>query len=316
MYIEKLMKCLLAVVCVAVLMTGCESGDDNDSVSDTGSGNTTVWGVLDSVSSDYVPGAVQGITVDLQQNGKTILQTVTQFDGRFVFHKVPAGEFTLVFHVNGGELTRDLTVAEQGEGSGGDVIVIGKVKVTAAGEVEDAQEVAVSIKVETEQQEGDPAPAFTVAGQWTLYWTWDESHEERKGQLQLAQSGGTLTGVLDGDEGVYNVKGSISGASVSLSFVYVGPSSLNGGLPAKLDNGGAIQIDQDNAAKGLYRKRATISYASGTAQSHSDSPKKDLKTGLPRADYIGSLRRKGSTSVIRATDGTTGTWYANPGGIQ
>ncbi len=157
MFKRAMLKWVLGAACVAFLVTGCESGDGDDSLSDTGSGSATVSGVLDAISNDYVPAAVQGITVDLVQDGKAILRTMTKEDGSFTFYGVPAGAFTLVFHVGDAELTRPVTVETSAGGVPAANVVLGRVKVSGQGTIDDVVEVKGEIEVAVEV---DTAPHF------------------------------------------------------------------------------------------------------------------------------------------------------------
>ncbi len=161
MSVKKLMAWVLVAVCAGAFMTGCEDNDSDDSLSDTGSGSATVSGILESISGEWVPAAVQGITVDLVQDGKSILRTLTQANGRFTFYNVPAGEFTLVFHIKDTELTRDISVKYRPNGSTPDDVVLGRVRVSPKGEILDVVEVEIIVSVESDpatSSSADPAP--------------------------------------------------------------------------------------------------------------------------------------------------------------
>jgi hypothetical protein len=204
----------LAVASMMMLTTGCEDDDK-----DTPTGTATVRGEVTNVSTAYAPGALAGITVHLV--GDVTLKTVSNEQGIFEFANVPAGDFVLIFFVNGGEASKPITVAE------GQTTVLAHVYVNGRGEVIVTTD---SITAPAPEPAPEPDPVIEVAGKWIVspakLHAVDYSPTY---QLELQQEGATLSGTLTTFDyyvahkpsmaPVYTVSGTIVGTAVELALI-------------------------------------------------------------------------------------------------
>jgi hypothetical protein len=211
----------MAVASLMIFTTGCEDDDK-----DTPTGTATVRGEVTNISSAYAPGAIAGITVHLV--GDVTLKTMSNERGIFEFTNVPAGDFVLIFYVNGGEASKPITVAE------GQTTVLAHVYVNERGEV-----IVTTDSITAPAPEPEPAPApdpvIEVAGKWMVAMSsFDKISLTRPSyQLELQQEGTRLSGTLmdysyssahkSSSPLAYTVSGSIVGTAVELTL----------GLPAE-----------------------------------------------------------------------------------
>jgi len=199
---------ILGALCLAVVMTGCEGDDDNGP-----KGTGVIQGNLTSVAPQ-VPAAVQGITVELI--GPVNRSTVTAEDGMFKFENLPAGEYRLVFHIDGKTVERTVTLAE------GQNLVYASVTISATGEVAVVLTVNGGSDDDSEESETD---VFDLAGDWLFFF--DDGSATWRHESTIAQSGISLTGTMDEGEVVrraasgYSFIGTTRGSSVNLEFTIV-----------------------------------------------------------------------------------------------
>ncbi len=182
---------LLGVLCLGAMLCGCD--DDND---DSAKGSASVKGEVTYVSPEYAPGVEAGVKVDLV--GPVTLHATSDSKGIFTFNNVPAGHYTLVLHVNGGEATYELNIAE------GKAVVLVHVRVNKNG----------SVTVYSDQ-----ADVVNIAGNWAFHNTTPGIVEQ---QLVINQNGESISGTLGGN---LHFSGSVSGHSVSMNFTYI-PSNV------------------------------------------------------------------------------------------
>jgi hypothetical protein len=189
---------LLVMVFVGVVLCGCE--DDKDS---SANGTASIRGEMTYVSPEFSPGIVSGIKVDLV--GPVTMHATSDGKGVFQFANVPGGQYTLVFHVNGGEASYALNVPE------GKAVVLVHVRVNKNG----------SVTVYS-----DAPDAVNIAGSWKFYLKAPGTSNQK---LVVVQDGEAVSGTL-GD--YYRFTGSVSGNSVSLDFSYI-----SGGVALKSATG-------------------------------------------------------------------------------
>ena len=182
---------LLGVLCLGAMLCGCD--DDND---DSAKGSASVKGEVTYVSPEYAPGVEAGVKVDLV--GPVTLHATSDSKGIFTFNNVPAGHYTLVLHVNGGEATYELNIAE------GKAVVLVHVRVNKNG----------SVTVYS-----DEADVRNIAGTWAFR---NMTPGVPGLEMVINQNGETVSGTLGSS---LHFTGSVSGSTVSLSFTYT-PSRL------------------------------------------------------------------------------------------
>ena len=197
----------MAVASLMIFTTGCE--DDKD----TPTGTSVVRGEVAAVSTEFVPGIVSGITVHLV--GPVTLKTISDENGIFEFTNVPAGDFVLIFFVNGGQATKEITIGE------GETILFAHVSVNANGEV---------VITTDKKKASAPAPVepaiINIAGSWTL--TYNSPLQDMittiTYSLVLEQNETIISGTLEYSESNYNymvptlnVSGTLIGTALELT---------------------------------------------------------------------------------------------------
>ncbi len=178
---------LLGVLCVGMMLCGCD--DDKDS---SASGSASVRGEVTYVSPEFAPGVEAGVKVDLV--GPVTLHATSDSKGIFTFNNVPAGHYTLVLHVNGGEATYELNIAE------GKAVVLVHVRVNKNG----------SVTVYS-----DEADATNIAGNWDFI---PSAVGKVSQDLIIRQDGESISGSLGSH---ITFTGSVNGNSVSMNFSYI-----------------------------------------------------------------------------------------------
>ncbi len=206
---------LLGVLCVGMMLCGCD--DDKDG---SASGSASVRGEVTYVSPEFAPGVEAGVKVDLV--GPVTLHATSDSKGIFTFNNVPAGHYTLVLHVNGGEATYELNIAE------GKAVVLVHVRVNKNG----------SVTVYS-----DEADATNIAGSWAFRNTSPGTSAE---EMTIVQNGEAISGTLGSR---IRFTGSVSGNSVAFNFTYtptyLGIKSATGTINDNADGMSGTWTDED-----------------------------------------------------------------------
>ncbi len=215
------MSVVMTALCCAMLIAGC----DNDK--NTPTGTATVRGELTSVAPTItVPAVVAGIRVDLL--GPVDLSTVTDANGVFEFTNVPAGEYTIVFYVDGKRIEYSITVPEDGD------VIMAHVSIDEHGNV--------TVTWSTERAD--------IAGDWTFNQQGGAAVPAgvlvSEKYLSLSQNGRDVTGTLGWQ---YNVTGIVMGRKVTFNFELISVPTM-------------VLLNQLSTAQGVVNVGAT--YMSGT----------------------------------------------------
>ncbi|OVE76055.1 hypothetical protein BVX97_02445 [bacterium E08(2017)] len=132
--------CIVVVITVALMLTGCESSD-GDSTGATISGT-----VIDRGGAQLLAGSLQGVVVSLEGTG---LSATTSETGEYVIFNVPAGAYTLVFEGAGLSGSVAITVPD------GAVVKVEVEGVYLDDDGFDTGEVEIEIEIEHEDEHED-----------------------------------------------------------------------------------------------------------------------------------------------------------------
>jgi hypothetical protein len=186
----------MLLACAMVLVTGCEG----DSSSSSAEGSGSIRGQVNTDNFTGVAAVVPGLLIGLE--GPVDMETTTDEGGNFAFNGLPAGEYTLLFYVNGQALEYKVTVVE------GQSSILAHVRINEDGTItvyEERDGGGVDLTGDWTYQDDYGVPA-TVANGTGL----------RGVHLILTQNGSSLTGSLEGYS--IGVTGSVSGNNVTLNF--------------------------------------------------------------------------------------------------
>ncbi len=183
----------MLLACAMVLVTGCEG----DSSSSSAEGSGSIRGQVNTDNFTGVAAVVPGLLIGLE--GPVDMETTTDEGGNFAFNGLPAGEYTLLFYVNGQALEYKVTVVE------GQSSILAHVRINEDG----------TITVYEERDGG----GVDLTGDWTYRDEYAVPTFETLGgaRLILTQNGNSLTGSLEGYS--MAVTGTVSGNNVTLNFI-------------------------------------------------------------------------------------------------
>jgi hypothetical protein len=185
------------VSCAMLMITGCE---DNDAPP---TGTSIIRGEVTIDSFTVAPAVLQGILVQL--TGPVSAETVSDENGLFVFTGLPAGDYVIIFYVNGEALEYPTSVAE------GQEVILYHVKfnedgsITVFEDVVDAEEPPVVV----------PPAVVNIAGDWTFSRDYVIPAGKAEQHLEIAQDGSAIDGTLY-YEAVFD--GNVDGDNVTMNF--------------------------------------------------------------------------------------------------